>query len=92
MRILISIAFVGMLVFGVSRATGSGAVAPGAHPADESSCSAAPEAAAELDGQPDSVNGYECRYSPHCQYPAQCTAYCAGGIPACWSGCCSCLS
>ena len=92
MRILISIAFVGMLVFGVSRATGSGAAAPGAHPADETSCPAAREAVDELGGQPDSVNGYECKYSPYCQRASQCTTYCAGGTPVCSQGCCACAS
>jgi hypothetical protein len=36
--------------------------------------------------------GYECRYSPYCQKASQCTAYCAGGIPVCQSGCCACAS
>jgi hypothetical protein len=35
---------------------------------------------------------YECRYSPYCQRASQCTAYCAGGAPVCFQGCCSCAS
>lgn len=35
---------------------------------------------------------YECRYSPYCQRDTQCTAYCAGGAPVCFQGCCSCAS
>ena len=92
MRILISIAFVGMLVFGVSRSVGSSAAAPGTHPADESACPAAREAVDDVQVQPEGANSYECRYSPYCQRASQCTTYCAGGIPACVQGCCACAS
>ena len=91
MRILISIAFLGLRVVGVSRFGGSGAAAAGARPASESSCPAAREALDDLELQP-GVNSYECKYSPYCQKATQCTTYCAGGVPACVQGCCACAS
>lgn len=35
---------------------------------------------------------YICQFSPRCQEASQCTAYCAGGAPVCFQGCCSCAS
>jgi hypothetical protein len=33
-----------------------------------------------------------CQISPLCQRASQCTAYCAGGTPVCFQGCCACAS
>jgi hypothetical protein len=42
----------------------------------------------------DNASQYICQPpgTPLCQRASQCTAYCAGGAPVCFQGCCSCAS
>ena len=42
----------------------------------------------------DNASQYICQPpgTPLCQKASQCTAYCAGGAPVCFQGCCSCAS
>ncbi len=52
------------------------------------SAAAAPPPSATDDG-----DGYICfGGAPRCQKASQCEAYCAGGTPVCFQGCCSCAS
>ena len=90
MRILISMVLGCALLIGLNLAASSGAPERGAQPLPELSSPADP--AIEDIPEPDTEGAYECRYSPYCQRASQCTTYCAGGIPVCFQGCCSCAS
>jgi len=90
MRILISIAFGYALLIGINHAASSGPAEHAAPPPAEISPAAAEDTLDE--GQPENETAYECKYSPYCQRASQCTTYCAGGVPVCFQGCCSCAS
>lgn len=87
MRMLIAIAFACTLL-GAHHAASSGTIEGGAQPAERS----APAASATDDTGLEDATQYICQISPRCQQASQCTAYCAGGIPVCFQGCCSCAS
>jgi hypothetical protein len=90
MRTLLSIAIGCALVLGINLAASAGATRLGVQPATELLSPAAGDALDET--QLENESAYECRYSPYCQRDSQCTTYCAGGIPVCFQGCCSCAS
>lgn len=81
MRMLMAIAFGCALLVGVNHAASSEPTARGGQ-------HATPADGEELDD----ASLYVCPISPLCQHASQCTAYCAGGIPVCFQGCCTCAS
>jgi hypothetical protein len=87
MRMLIAIAFACTLL-GAHHAASSGTPQPGARPAELS----APAAGGTEDTGLEDATQYVCQLSPLCQHASQCVAYCAGGTPVCFQGCCSCAS
>ncbi len=84
MRMLMAIAFGCALMIGVNHAANSGPTTLGGQPALGAT-------SAEGFGL-DDASQFRCPISPICQQASQCTAYCAGGIPVCFQGCCSCAS
>lgn len=86
MRTLIAIAIACGLMLGVNHAASSGTTERAAQPATMST----PDS--RTDDAFDEGSQYECKFSPYCQQASQCTAYCAGGIPVCFQGCCTCAS
>lgn len=92
MKLLLAIMFGCVLLLGLNHSMNASA---GSAPA---TLQLAPVPAAEdmnaVDDEGVVTDGeaYECRYSPYCQRASQCTAYCAGGAPVCFQGCCSCAS
>ena len=87
MRTLIAIAIACGLMLGVNHAASSGTTDRAVQPAELSA-----PASQRTDDNLDEGSQYECKFSPYCQRASQCTAYCAGGIPVCFQGCCSCAS
>jgi hypothetical protein len=88
MRMLIAIVFGCAFMIGVNQVASSGTTARGAQPAADPSYPAAEYTTDELDD----ASQYVCRLSPLCQRASQCEAYCAGGVPVCFQGCCACAS
>jgi hypothetical protein len=88
MRMLIAIAFACTLMLGVNHAANSGTTEHGAQPTELST----PAADWTDDTGSENATQYECKFSPYCQRASQCAAYCAGGIPVCFQGCCTCAS
>jgi hypothetical protein len=95
MRMLIAAVLGCALVIGLNHAASSGATERGARSSYERASPAAEqviENAAE-DLQLENESAYQCPpYTPYCQRASQCTDYCAGGVPVCFQGCCSCAS
>lgn len=87
MRMLMAIALGCALMLGIHGAASSRPTAPGAPPPAQR---AIPAGVLELDN----ASQYICQPpgTPLCQRASQCTAYCAGGAPVCFQGCCSCAS
>jgi hypothetical protein len=94
MRMLIAIVVGCALVLGLNLAASSGAMERGAQPSYELSHPATEQATEDAteEIQLENESAYECKYSPYCRQASQCTAYCAGGAPVCFQGCCSCAS
>jgi hypothetical protein len=88
MRILMAIAFGCALMIGANHAASSGSSARGEQPPTQRATSADGYSTDGLDD----ASTYVCQLSPICQHASQCTAYCAGGTPVCFQGCCSCAS
>lgn len=86
MRILMAIAFLGALMIGANQAASSRPTPRGAQPPTQRAMPA------EL--RLDEASQYICQPpgTPLCQKASQCTDYCAGGLPVCFQGCCSCAS
>lgn len=90
MRILIGIALCCTLVLGINNAKSS--AAPQAQSVEQLS-SPIVDQADEADESPVDTESYICLWgAPRCQRADQCVAYCAGGAPVCFQGCCSCAS
>lgn len=92
MKFLLAIVFGCVLLLGLNRSMNASA---GSAPAAVELAplpSAGEMNAVDDEGVVTDGEAYECRYSPYCQRASQCTAYCAGGIPVCFQGCCSCAS
>jgi hypothetical protein len=87
MRMMIAIVFGCALMIGVNQAASSATADPGRQPSTERS-----SPALEPEDGADDASQYICQFSPLCQRASQCEAYCAGGIPVCFQGCCSCAS
>lgn len=92
MKVLLAIAFGCALLLGLNRTmTATAGSAPAIHELAPAP-SAAEATTTDDEGVVTDGEAYECRYSPYCQRASQCTAYCAGGAPVCFQGCCSCAS
>lgn len=91
MKFLLAIVFGCALLLGLNHAMTGEATATAA-PALAEPSSDAPVTTVDEEGVVTDGEAYECRYSPYCQRASQCEAYCAGGIPVCFQGCCSCAS
>jgi hypothetical protein len=86
MRILMAIAFGCALMLGVNHAASS-------RPTPRGGQSPMPPAMPADVLRLDDASQYICQLgAPLCQQASQCTAYCAGGAPVCFQGCCSCAS
>ena len=87
MRMLMAIAFLCALTIGANRAASSGPTPRGGQLPTQR---AMPADVLRLD----SASRYICQPpgTPLCQKASQCIAYCAGGAPVCFQGCCSCAS
>ena len=86
MRMLMAIALGCALMIGIHGAASSRPTAPEGQPPAQR---AIPAGVLKLDG----ASQYICQLgAPLCQRASQCTAYCAGGAPVCFQGCCSCAS
>ena len=84
MRMLKALAFGCALMIGVNLAMGSEPTARPEQPATP---------AGGYTPERDDASQYICQLgAPRCQTASQCTAYCAGGAPVCFQGCCSCAS
>lgn len=95
MKFLLAIVFGCVLLLGISRTMNVESTATAAPAVLEQASPAAADPAVQTvdeEGVVTDGEAYECRYSPYCQRASQCTAYCAGGIPVCFQGCCSCAS
>jgi hypothetical protein len=88
MRMLMAIAFGCALMIGVNQAASSGPTAREGQPPTQRATSADEY---RPDGR-DDASQFVCQLSPICHQASQCTAYCAGGTPVCFQGCCSCAS
>jgi hypothetical protein len=85
MRMVMAIAFLCALMIGANQAASSSPTPRGGQPPMQR---AIPE---EL--RLDDASPYICQLgAPLCQRASQCIAYCAGGAPVCFQGCCSCAS
>lgn len=87
MRTLIAIAFGCALMIGINQAASS-------RPAPRGEQSPMPRAMPADVLKLNNASQYICQPpgTPLCQRAEQCTAYCAGGAPVCFQGCCSCAS
>lgn len=87
MRILMAIAFLCALTFGAHHAASSSPTSRGGQLPTQRTM---PAGVLRLDD----ASQYICQPpgTPLCQRASQCTAYCAGGTPVCFQGCCSCAS
>ena len=95
MRVLIAIVSGCALMIGLNHVALSGATERGAPSSYELSAPTTEQAIENTaeDVQLDNESAYQCPpYTTYCQKASQCTAYCAGGIPMCVQGCCSCAS
>jgi hypothetical protein len=87
MRTMVAIAFGCALMIGVNQAASSAMTDLGRQPSTARS-----SPSLEYKDGADDANQYVCQFSPLCQRASQCEAYCAGGIPVCFQGCCTCAS
>ena len=87
MRRLMAIAFGCALILGVNLAASSGSTTGGAQPMQRITPADEP-----MPEGFENASQYICQLSPRCQQASQCTDYCAGGLPVCFQGCCSCAS
>jgi hypothetical protein len=87
MRMFMAIAFLCALTIGANRASSSGPTPRGGQLPTQR---AMPADVLRLDN----ASQYICQPpgTPLCQRADQCTAFCAGGAPVCFQGCCSCAS
>ncbi len=86
MRMLMAIALGCALMVGIHGAASS---RPAAREAQPPAQRALPAGVLRLED----ASQYICQLgAPRCQQASQCTAYCAGGAPVCFQGCCSCAS
>ena len=90
MRMVIAIMFGCALMIGVNQASSSAPTAGAGQPS--TSTLRATSADGNVTDGLDDASQYICQFSPLCQQASQCTAYCAGGVPVCFQGCCSCAS
>jgi hypothetical protein len=93
MRLLRAIALGCALIIGIHGAASSRPTADGAQPAGGAQPPAQRAMPADV-LRLDNASQYICQPpgTPLCQRASQCTAYCAGGAPVCFQGCCSCAS
>ena len=94
MKLLLAIMFGCVLLLGLNHSMNASAGSAGSAPTMQLAPvpAAADTTAVDDEGVVTDGEAYECRYSPYCQRASQCTAYCAGGAPVCFQGCCSCAS
>ena len=88
MRMLMALVFGCAMMIGVHQAASQAASASALRATPPS----AEPASSITDDTGDDATHYICEFSPLCQRAAQCTEYCAGGIPVCFQGCCACAS
>ena len=95
MKMLIATVLGCALAIGVGHIARSGATEHGARSSYELSSPPTEQAIENTaeDLQLEDESAYQCPPSvPYCQKASQCTTYCAGGLPVCFQGCCSCAS